>query len=573
MKAMAVLMLTVWLFIPLTGASETIQLPGNVLSLPGAVHVALDFSQPLSSSSGSVVAWIKPMWNKSDARSHTILSFRWQGEDSSYFALSQGWWEPAGDRKLYFVLSNRDYAFCYMPGEFDYDIFIPDQWTMVAATWSAGHPGYVRLYVDGRQVCERRSDFTGTRQSKSVLYVGSDEGATDRRERASDFVIRDLRTYPQVLSETQIFDRYRQEGGEPHRKWVRAILANNSVSEPLNEPRIMFDEDAHWGASRFEIEKTIKKLKLAGINTYVPCVWNGGQALFNTSKVPLAKSYQAQLSDTYDPLRYLIEVAHREGIAVILWFDVVRRDGSFLPAEYYQGAPVNAFNVHDSGFRSFIVGLISEAVAHYDIDGINLDYVRSMGVCSSSRCEAAYRKEYGRSLRQDWQEQESGKTIPSLVQWHGNAVSAIVYAVADSIRAIKPRLHISVDTIPFDHSRRHQGVDVSAWLAKGAIDSVVYMAYEEPLDIDRITQAWRAIPPGKLVVLIKNFDLIGGEAVDHPGEVVADYVRLTRVQWPEAGVGFYHYPHLSWDQVDVLKSAVFAHPAENGWSLRGCSGC
>lgn len=537
---------------------------GEVLTVPGHARVELQ-APAFGTKRGSLIAWVMPLWEKDDGNSHTFVTLRWQGEDQSYLALSHGWWEPAGSRKLYFVLSNQDFAFCEMPGQFDYSIFAKHQWTMLAATWAAGKPGYVRLFVDGEKICERRIDFDGERRAAGRIFIGSDLGATDQRNRAADFLMDRLEFSQAALTEGEIRDRYRRGGGAAARKWVDALLDEQSRQSPRRETRAMFDEDTHWVGSRAETDETLRRVKQAGFNAYVPCIWNGAQAEFDTHTLPVSKAFSARAAKNDDPLDYLMAAAHKNGIAVHLWFDIARRDTRSLPLEYSEGAPPGAFNVQNAAFRGFITQAITGAAARYDPDGINVDYIRSMGVCASRTCEDDYGRRYGRSLREDWVSAENGASIPSLVEWNAKAVSGIVDTLSAHLRSRKPAIFLSADTVPFDHSRLDQGVDVAGWIASGAVDAIVYMAYESPLDVARITEAWSAIPHDKLLIAMRNFVDVGNRYADLSGAETESFARLVRSQWAGAGVGFYHYPHLTAEQVAALEMGAFALPAANGW--------
>lgn len=541
---------------------------GEVLAVPGHSHVESQ-DAALRTKSGSLIAWVMPLWEKNDGNSHTFVTLRWQGADQSYLALSQGWWEPAGSRKLYFVLSNQDFAFCEMPGQFDYSIFVKHQWTMLAASWAAGKPGYVRLFVDGEKICERRIDFDPGRRAAGRVFIGSDLGATDQRDRAADFLIDRLEFSQASLTEGEIRDRYQRGGGSAARKWVDALLDEQSRRSPRRETRAMFDEDTHWVASRAETDQTLRRVKQAGFNAYVPCIWNGAQAEFDTHALPVSSAFSERAAKNDDPLDYLMAAARKNGIAIHLWFDVARRDTRALPPEYSEGAPSGAFNVHSAPFREFITQVITGAAARYDPDGINVDYIRSMGACTSRACEEDYGRRYGRSLRQDWVNAESGASIPSLLEWNAKPISAIVDALSAQLRSRKPAIFLSADTIPFDHSRLDQGVDVAGWLASGAVDAIVYMAYESPLDVARITEAWSAIPHDKLLIVMRNFVDVGSRYADLSGVETESFARLVRSQWTGAGVGFYHYPHLTAEQVAALKTGAFALPAANSWLRPG----
>jgi hypothetical protein len=68
------------------------------------------------------------------------------------------------------------------------------------------------------------------------------------------------------------------------------------------------------------------------------------------------------------------------------------------------------------------------------------------------------------------------------------------------------------------------------------------------------------------VITVRDYDLIGDRAVNRSGEVMADYVRVIRKRWPGAGIGVYHYPHLTASQISTLQSGVFQKPTAPGWA-------
>jgi hypothetical protein len=84
------------------------------------------------------------------------------------------------------------------------------------------------------------------------------------------------------------------------------------------------------------------------------------------------------------------------------------------------------------------------------------------------------------------------------------------------------------------------------------------MAYDDPVDVATISDLVHQVSAPKVAVVFRNYELFGDEAIARPGILVADYVRLTRQMWPASGVAFYHYPHMSDDQVLALQSTVFA---------------
>jgi uncharacterized lipoprotein YddW (UPF0748 family) len=542
-------------------------LDGNTargLQLTKGAYAEWTPSQALTTDAGTLSLWVRPLWAAGDRQSHPFVTFRWSGSDQSYFALSQGWWEPQGARKLYVVLSNQQEVFCFMPMAFDYTLYLPDQWTMLTVSWQAGNPGYVRLFVDGKAICERKLTFAGGRHALDPVYLGSDHGATvEPLGRPSDMVIKDVLTAPLALSIDEIHRAYLRGGGDERPKWILAIAPSNDNREVKHERRVMFDEDTRWASSKLEIQNRIKRIKAAGFNVYVPCVWDGAHAFYSASKGPVSPTARDALHPEYDPLAYLIALAHSEGIAVHPWFYIAGRPaGTAWPESYVAGAPDGAFNVHSADFRDFIVALVVDAAGRYEVDGINLDYIRAMGPCSSKECLDEYDAKYHRSLLQDWKSQEAGETVPSLIEWNRNAVTDIVSRISSRTRKLKPNAVLSIDTVPFDHSRQHQGLDEEGWLRAGLIDSLVDMTYEDPIDIDTVDRAIKAFTPARQIIAVRDYDLFG----ERSGNVMADYIRLIRTRWPGAGIGFYQYSFMSSEQALWLGRDVFKQASTPAWT-------
>jgi uncharacterized lipoprotein YddW (UPF0748 family) len=538
------------------------------LQLPQDAYAEWNPQQGLTTDAGTLSMWVKPLWSAGDQHSHTFATFKWSGPDQSYFALSQGWWEPQGERKLYVVLSNQQYVFCFMPWNFDYTLYLPNQWTMLGVTWQSGNPGYVHLFVDGKTVCERKISFTGGRHSVAPVYLGSDLASTaEPRGRTSDVVIRDVLTAPRPMTAEEMHWAYARGGGIDRPKWILAIAPGDPPVDVTHERRVIQDEDTAWASSKLEMQRRIKRIKAAGFNVYMPNVWDGAHAFYAAANAPVSPTVHDALDPQYDPLAYLIALAHREGIAVHPWFIVARRPpGPAFPESYVAGAPEGSFNVHSAEFRDFIASVVIDVARRYEIDGINLDYIRAIGPCSNRECLDSYARKYGRSLPQDWKSQEMGEVVPSVIDWNRRAVTDIVSRISSGVRKLKPNAVLTIDTVPFDHSRQHQGLDEEHWLQAGMIDGLLDMSYEDPIDIDTLDRAMKAFTPARQVVVVRDYDGFGDTVVDRSGIVMADYIRLIRTRWPGAGIAFYHYPHLSSEQTQWLGRGVFKQTATPNWT-------
>ena len=98
-------------------------------------------------------------------------------------------------------------------------------------------------------------------------------------------------------------------------------------------------------------------------------------------------------------------------------------------------------------------------------------------------------QEYGRRLLDDWKLQEQGQVVPTLIEWNRGAITDIVRRISAGVRAARPGAVITINTVPFDHARRHQGLDEDGWLRSRMIDPMVDMSYEDPTDVATLDRA------------------------------------------------------------------------------------
>jgi len=140
-----------------------------------------------------------------------------------------------------------------------------------------------------------------------------------------------------------------------------------------------------------EIKNVLDSLKEANFNTVYLQVRARGDLLYPSSAEPFAKSLTGKLgkSPGYDPLKYFILQAHKRGIEIHAWWNVYK--------VYGKGTPENTIPKHvvlskpglckyyknewwmDPGnpkTNKYLMKLITEMVSRYDLDGINLDYMR-----------------------------------------------------------------------------------------------------------------------------------------------------------------------------------------------------
>lgn len=533
---------------------------------PGSsASVALE--KRLSTRAGTIAFWMKPAAEASG--SQTYLTGHWSGPDNSYLALSAGWWEPTGADRLYFILSNRQQIHCsakYRPA--------PGKWSFVTATWSSGESGFCRLFVNGERIAEFHGRFSGSEASAGPLLLGSDAATTEQRGRGFVGSMDELTLLGRAVSDDEVRTAY--EAGRAGAggadavagDWVDEALAEPAqtaarAAEPDSEARMIFHENIDWALSREKADAVIAKVKAAGFNIFMPCVWYGPGARFPSAVAPIDRRLIDRVSDKFDPLAYLIERAHAAGIEVHACITVVRRGSTLFPEFAPDGTPTDAYDIHDPAFRRFIVELAAEVVQRYPVDGINLDYIRSMGICTSARCEADYRSRFDRSLTLDLAKSKvPGMRVETLERWNYEAVTDVVKQIAARLRDIRPDILLSVDAHPLDPGLMLQGQDSVRWAQEGLIDLVVDMRYNRVLDRATMDRVYAAIgDPSHLAVMLADYDKIGDEVVARDPALLVKYVELVRAKWPGAGIGMYNLQTLSPAQGEALRSTVFQRDA------------
>jgi hypothetical protein len=502
---------------------------------------------------------------------------RWGDARGGYLVLSQGWWEPTGTHRLYFVLNNEEFAHCSAPIE-----IAQGEWSEITVTWQSGPAGFCRLYVNGDRVAETRLSIAGAFLPRGPMFIGSDHGTSQVPGRRADALYAELMVRNNALSDEEIAYHFAiREGGEERARerqasWNKQLLQRGAKPEPprgsqgiIRESRVIFDEDMEWATSPAATDRIIATIKKAGFNVYIPCVWYGGNTLFPTRLVPMLPALVRAGSRASDPLAYLIEQAHKSGIEVHPWFQVMRRDGAAFPEFAGDGVPAGAYDAHNPRFRSFIVELMADLVRRYQVDGINLDYIRSMGNCTGASCRADYRRLTGRDLLADIGDTSNRKDAAiSIGKWNRHAVGEIVSAIAVKASRIRPRLIISVDSSLDSDDFLSQGNDAIAWANRGVVDVVFHMDYGRCPDWKTADNARLQFHDrGKMVMLLADYAILDHGVVPFDGRLLADFVRIGRM-FDAQGVAFYHRPQLSGQQAKVLSDSVFREPALPFWPER-----
>jgi uncharacterized lipoprotein YddW (UPF0748 family) len=225
----------------------------------------------------------------------------------------------------------------------------------------------------------------------------------------------------------------------------------------------------------------------------------------------------------FDPLALAIEEAHKRGLRVEAWFNVMAGwHGPSVPP-----IPGQLYNAHPDWFlhdaagrieplrdfysilnpcwpevRGHIVSLIDELVSRYDLDGVHLDYVRyawdllpkaKQNYPRDERTLALYWRETGRRPDDD---------ANAWNHWRANQVTRIVVETRQLINRRRPGATLTAAVRP-DPVEAYSGYlqNGVAWLRSGIVDALLPMAYTTKIkEFDENISRYRQLARGQRIV-------------------------------------------------------------------------
>ena len=253
--------------------------------------------------------------------------------------------------------------------------------------------------------------------------------------------------------------------------------------------------------TKAQVETVVQKIADAGINTiFLETVYDG----YTIFPVEYDATYQRPMFNGFDVLQAYIDACHSRGIQLHCWVE-----SFFIGMEYVDaGGPVykahkswlltdnNGNNWEDTMYgkmyflnparpecRNWIVNLYKILVENYDIDGIQLDYVRYPQKTSS--VDWGY-DEY--TINKFIEEKGFDPTDAAAGSYEAQAfvafkqqqVTKFVKACATELKAINPDLILSLSVYPFYQDGKDLFMQsAELWMSQGYGDLVVPMAYYE----------------------------------------------------------------------------------------------
>jgi uncharacterized lipoprotein YddW (UPF0748 family) len=293
---------------------------------------------------------------------------------------------------------------------------------------------------------------------------------------------------------------------------VVSYTAPPAVTAPTNELRgvWMTNIDSEVLFSRAALEPALNKLADLNFNTVYPTIWNWGYTLFPSRVAQRVTGYRQGLypdleftgrqealenaQGDRDMLKELIEIAHGRGLKVIPWFEfgymapadsalatrhpdwlTQKQDGSLVtPEGDHQRVWLNPFHPE---VQSFILELIDEVSANYDIDGFQVD--DHMGL--------PFAYGYDPYTVNLYKQEHEGKlppmeaNDPEWTRWRADKITEFMGRAFTTLKTNRPRAVMSVSPNPHVFAYEYYLQDWDTWVKKGYAEEIIIQLYRNDL--------------------------------------------------------------------------------------------
>ncbi|MDD4869812.1 MAG: family 10 glycosylhydrolase [Kiritimatiellae bacterium] len=327
---------------------------------------------------------------------------------------------------------------------------------------------------------------------------------------------------------------------------------------PRNANGIVHETRALWMnpnsyMTKKDIETVVERADAARLNMIVADIFVRSMLIAKSELFPM----HSKVEEGFDPLACLIEKAHEKGIEVHPWFCVTYRDANFrkkLPGVdvinkngKVEELPADA---HRPEYRDFIVKLMVGVARDYNVDGIHLDYIRTMGKCYCEKCKEEFQRQFGKPLieatDEDW------------IKWQQEAIGDIVRRTAEGVKTVKPKAMMSAAVFSNLRGGAMEGQDPAGWAKKGWIDIIM------PMDYKMDTLAMRATEKefldaldndNKLVTGLSLYVRSGAKAQDRSPMLVKQQIQMVR-RLGIHGYCLFEFTYLSDEIIKMMKSEL-----------------
>lgn len=279
----------------------------------------------------------------------------------------------------------------------------------------------------------------------------------------------------------------------------------------MDWPRNKATEPEGIKRQKEELCKQLDELKKANFNTILLQTRLRNDVIYPSKIEMFSEEMTGKMGKDpgYDPLAFAIEECHKRGMEIHAWVvaiplgsdRIIREMGKNSITKKHREMCIhyNRYWYLDPGHpetKKYLSSIVEEIISNYDIDGINLDYIRYPDRSKRFPDQRSFRK-YGK-----------GK---SLAQWRRDNITDIVREVYKTVKQHKPWVKVGSSPLgKYDDLTRYSSKGWNAyntvyqeaqdWLKEGIQDIVLPMLYYREENFYPFALDWQENSNGRTVV-------------------------------------------------------------------------
>jgi len=242
-----------------------------------------------------------------------------------------------------------------------------------------------------------------------------------------------------------------------------------------------------FGVAGMDWDEAIRRLAENGFTAILPNMLWGGAAFYDSKTLPVAAAEKG------DQIAACLAACKKYGVQMHVWkvnwnlghaapkefVERLRREGR-LQADAQGRELLWLCPSHPDNQRLEIESML-EVARRYDVDGLHFDYIRypDSAHCFCAGCRQRFERAIGAPVT-DWPRsvQTDGELRRRWLDWRRDNITAVVKAVSEQARAIKPPIKISAAVFrQWNTDRDSVGQDWKLWCDRGWLDFVCPMDY------------------------------------------------------------------------------------------------
>ncbi len=341
-----------------------------------------------------------------------------------------------------------------------------------------------------------------------------------------------------------------------------------------------------------QIQEGVALAKELNFNTLYVCAWAKTRTLYPSQVLAANSTYTGARDGMFtpgytgisgDPLTDLIEVAHAEGLKVILWYEygfMARWGGAPTPSNdkilavhpdwvgiNNQGQPSNYnnsdyyYNAYNPEVQQFLLDLVMEAVNNYNIDGVQGDD-RMPAMPANSGYDTytvnRYKSEHGgASPPNDFSNSQ-------WVRWRVNILNQFGVDLYNTVKAAKPGVLVTNSPNPYPWSFTNLMQEWPVWLDAGAVEILSVQCYRYTITgyqstINEVLSYFTSHGDGNKLRLAPGLILYGSAGLTDPNLIYQqmNYNRSVGI----TGESFFYDVPLKDARIRKVIKAMYAGPA------------